>query len=94
VSAHHEKLNGSGYPYGWRADQIDQPTRILTIADIFQALAQDRPYRGRLSLPQILSIMDNMAAQGEIDPTLYTTLRQNAAPLFHIATESESLLEV
>jgi putative nucleotidyltransferase with HDIG domain len=94
VSAHHEKLNGSGYPYGWCADQIDQPTRILTIADIFQALAQDRPYRGRLSLPQILSIMDNMAAQGEIDPTLYTTLRQNAAPLFHIATESESLLEV
>ena len=43
---HHEKLDGSGYPRGLTAEEIDLPTRILTVADIFDALSKDRPLPG------------------------------------------------
>lgn len=85
ASEHHEKLDGSGYPYGWTADQIDLPTRILGISDIFQALCQKRPYRERLGVDQVLRIMDDMAEAGQIDPQVYAVLKNNRHPLYNIA---------
>ena len=85
ASEHHEKLDGSGYPFGWAEDRIDEPTRILTICDIFQALCQKRPYRDRLSADDVIQIMDKMAAQGEIDPTIYHLLKVNRTELYQIA---------
>lgn len=49
VRHHHEKLDGTGYPDGLKGDQITMPVRILAIADIFDALTSDRPYRKALS---------------------------------------------
>lgn len=49
VRHHHEKLDGSGYPDGLKDDEITPLTRITTIADIYDALTTDRPYRGRMS---------------------------------------------
>ena len=85
ASEHHEKLNGSGYPFGWSGNQIDEPTRILTICDIFQALCQKRPYRDRLSADEVIRIMDDMEAHGEIDSTIYHLLKVNRAELYQIA---------
>jgi HD-GYP domain-containing protein (c-di-GMP phosphodiesterase class II) len=45
ASAHHERLDGSGYPEGLRADQLQQKARILAVADVFDALTQTRHYR-------------------------------------------------
>jgi putative nucleotidyltransferase with HDIG domain len=45
ASLHHEKLDGSGYPWGVRGEDLDLPTRILCVADIFEALTAPRPYR-------------------------------------------------
>ncbi len=45
VLHHHELLDGSGYPHGLRGEQIPQLVRILTVADVFDALVSDRPYR-------------------------------------------------
>lgn len=85
ASEHHEKLDGSGYPFGWSGDQIDMPTRILTIADIFQALCQKRPYRDRLQVDEVLEIMDTMEKEGQIDSDIYGLLKVNKLELYKTA---------
>ena len=49
VRDHHERLDGSGYPRGLSADQIDLDTRILTVCDVYDALISKRVYRGAWS---------------------------------------------
>jgi len=82
---HHEKLNGSGYPYGWSGDQIDAETRVLTICDIFQALCQKRPYRPRLPVEEVITIMSRMRANGEIDSDLFTLVLAHRDVLYQTA---------
>jgi HD-GYP domain-containing protein (c-di-GMP phosphodiesterase class II) len=55
---HHEKLNGKGYPYGISGSAISHATRIVTLADIFDALTAERPYRGPMPISQALAIME------------------------------------
>ncbi|NUY55459.1 MULTISPECIES: HD-GYP domain-containing protein [unclassified Salinivibrio] len=57
ASAHHEKLDGSGYPDGMQGDDISLLTRIITTADIFDAITAERPYRGPIPMNKALSIM-------------------------------------
>jgi putative nucleotidyltransferase with HDIG domain len=57
AASHHEKLDGSGYPWGLRADQLDFPSRILAVSDIYEALTANRPYRKGMSRSEALSIM-------------------------------------
>lgn len=54
---HHEKLNGTGYPHGLCAADIDLDTRIVTVADIFDALTADRPYRTAMPTAEALAII-------------------------------------
>lgn len=82
---HHEKLNGTGYPYGWSGEQLDLETRVLTVCDIFQALCQKRPYRDRLPAEQVIAIMELMAQAGEIDPGLFALARTRRDDLYAIA---------
>ncbi len=85
ASHHHEKLNGSGYPYGWSADQIDEETRVLALCDIFQALCQKRPYRERLQVDEVLAIMTRMTEAGELDPVIFHLITENGERLYHVA---------
>ncbi len=55
VAAHHERLDGTGYPNGLRGDQISLETRILTVADIFESMTAHRPYRASLGIEVALS---------------------------------------
>jgi len=55
---HHEKLDGSGYPRSLRAGDLDVPMRVLAVADVFEALTADRPYRGPLPPEEALGIID------------------------------------
>jgi len=57
AGAHHERIDGKGYPKQLRADAIPLETRIITVADIFDALSADRPYRGALPLEEALAIL-------------------------------------
>ena len=57
AAAHHERLDGKGYPRGLTADDISLETRIITTADIFDAITADRPYRGPIPIPKALEIM-------------------------------------
>ena len=83
ASQHHEKLNGIGYP----ARETDLPleSRILAVADIVQALAQDRPYRKGLSVEKILSIVDDMTAEGELDMQVVDCLHANHQKAYQVA---------
>jgi HD-GYP domain-containing protein (c-di-GMP phosphodiesterase class II) len=54
---HHERLDGSGYPYGMTAAELDMPARILQVADVAEALTAERPYRAALPVDEVLSIM-------------------------------------
>ncbi len=58
AAAHHERLDGKGYPHGLTAAQIAQETRIITVADIFDAITAERPYRGPIPVPEAISIME------------------------------------
>ena len=69
---HHEKLNGLGYPYKLSAPEIPVQTRMMTIADIFDALsAADRPYKKSVGLDRALQILDFAVKDGELDPSLF-----------------------
>ncbi|MGH7312975.1 MAG: HD domain-containing phosphohydrolase [Candidatus Rokuibacteriota bacterium] len=69
--SHHEKLDGSGYPHGLTGDQIPVQSRIMTIADIFDALtAGDRPYKRAVPVEQALAILEEERRAGAIDGEL------------------------
>ncbi|MFQ5817699.1 MAG: HD domain-containing phosphohydrolase [Terriglobia bacterium] len=70
--AHHEFLNGTGYPYQLRGEQIPPQTRIMTISDIFDALsAADRPYKKAVPVERALNILGAMVKDGQLDPVLF-----------------------
>jgi len=58
AALHHEKLDGTGYPFGYTADDLDLPERILVVADIYDALSSDRPYRKGMVEPVITAILE------------------------------------
>ena len=69
---HHEKLNGTGYPYKLMAPEIPVQTRMMTISDIFDALAAaDRPYKKAVSIERALEILALSVDDGELDPGLF-----------------------
>ncbi|MBS1145092.1 MAG: Metal-dependent phosphohydrolase, subdomain [Proteobacteria bacterium] len=74
-AAHHERLDGKGYPRGLMADEICIETRIITTADIFDAITAERPYRGAVPIPKTLEIMaENLGTA--IDPQCFEALKQ------------------
>jgi putative nucleotidyltransferase with HDIG domain len=54
---HHEKLDGSGYPFGLKAEDLSLESRLIAVADVYGALSEDRPYRGGLDPDEIAGIM-------------------------------------
>jgi HD-GYP domain-containing protein (c-di-GMP phosphodiesterase class II) len=77
AGAHHEKLDGSGYPQGLRGEQIPLQSRMMTVADIYDALtAADRPYKRAVSVQQALDILGDEARAGHIDGDLLEVFAQ------------------
>ncbi|MEO8634230.1 MAG: HD domain-containing phosphohydrolase [Gemmatimonadales bacterium] len=69
---HHEKLNGAGYPRKVGGDAIPMQTRMMTIADIYDALtAQDRPYKRALPTTRALDILGDEVKLGQLDAELF-----------------------
>jgi len=74
---HHEEPDGSGYPF--HVPNIDLPleARILRVADIFQALAQNRPYRRGLTADAVLAFLEDLVAKGRVEAGIVATLAQD-----------------
>ena len=75
VYAHHERLDGSGYPDGISGESIPLTARVTTIADIFDALTTARVYRAALTRAEALEIMTQEARRGWWDTRLLDTFR-------------------
>jgi HD-GYP domain-containing protein (c-di-GMP phosphodiesterase class II) len=76
--AHHEKLNGTGYPCKLRGDEIPLPTKMMTICDIFDALtASDRPYKRAVPIDRALGILEASVHAGEVDRELFNIFRES-----------------
>jgi HD-GYP domain-containing protein (c-di-GMP phosphodiesterase class II)/HAMP domain-containing protein len=72
AGAHHERMDGQGYPKGLVRDQISLQGRILGLADVFEALtARDRPYKKPMGLRQALRVLEEMRDEGHIDGDLF-----------------------
>lgn len=67
---HHERLNGTGYPFGLAADSLEPEARLMAIADITQSLLETRPYRAGMSKSQVRHILQNHVQAGNLDPAL------------------------
>jgi HD-GYP domain-containing protein (c-di-GMP phosphodiesterase class II) len=76
ASAHHERLDGSGYPRGLRRDAISLPGRILAVADVSQALSQPRPYRAALDQTQAAELLTAEVRAGRLDGDVVHTMLQ------------------
>ena len=66
AGAHHEKLDGSGYWRGVAADAIPQAARVLAVADVYEALTADRPYRAAMRPEEALGILGGDVEQGKL----------------------------
>ncbi|EGW20455.1 HD-GYP domain-containing protein [Methylobacter tundripaludum] len=82
---HHETLIGDGYPFKNGTKELDLECRIITVADIFQALAQERPYRHTMSLEYILDDLQSRVASGHLDAGVVAKLTENAALYYRLA---------
>lgn len=82
VRHHHEKMDGSGYPDGLKGNEISLPARIMAVADIYDALTTDRPYRSAMSKEKALLILREEADQGKLDKDV-------VAGLLHVMEQSE-----
>jgi HD-GYP domain-containing protein (c-di-GMP phosphodiesterase class II) len=78
AGAHHERLDGGGYPRGLTGDDIGLETRIITTADIFDAITAERPYRGAIPVPQALDMMEQTVGTA-LDPDCFAALKRAMA---------------
>ncbi|MBK9610072.1 HD domain-containing phosphohydrolase [Candidatus Amarobacter glycogenicus] len=76
VGGHHERLDGSGYPLGLSAEEISVFPRITAVADMYDALTTDRPYRLGLSPQEAIRILWRDAETGLVDPEVVAALRR------------------
>ncbi len=67
---HHEKLNGTGYPFGLSAHELEPEARLMAVADITQSLLETRPYRAGLSKDKVIQILHNNVQLEHIDPEI------------------------
>lgn len=74
---HHERPNSTGYPFGKSDAELDLQSRIVTVADVFTALHEDRPYRASMSWDKIASVLNKMAQQGELNRRMVSAVLDN-----------------
>lgn len=90
---HHERLDGSGYPFRCKADELDTGARILMVADIFTALAEDRPYRKGMSREGIVQIIKQFSDRQLLDSMIVRLLFENFDEIFSYVAEKQVVAE-
>jgi putative two-component system response regulator len=90
IRHHHERHDGSGYPDGLRGDEIPITAAILQLADVYDALTTDRPYRKASRWDEALQIMDDEAKMGWWDRNLFDNFRTMIADM-HADSSTQKL---
>lgn len=90
AAQHHERLDGTGYPFHVHNDALSIGSRIIAGADVFAALSENRPYRNGIPIADVLAIMQHMVDDHHLDPDVYDWIRCNAEELSHECTTVQS----
>jgi HD-GYP domain-containing protein (c-di-GMP phosphodiesterase class II) len=77
ASMHHERLDGSGYPFHVKAENFPLGSRIMAVADVFVAVAEDRPYRKGMSRDHAVNLLLEMAKKKQLDANIVDLLARN-----------------
>jgi HD-GYP domain-containing protein (c-di-GMP phosphodiesterase class II) len=77
ASFHHEKLDGSGYPFHIAGDSLPVGSRIMAVADVFTAITEDRPYRKGMEFDNAKKVLNNMVADNALDGRIVKLLLEN-----------------
>ncbi len=77
AAQHHERVDGTGYPYHLGEAGMSLEARIVAVADVFQALAQKRPYREPLPPAEIIQILNKQVADGQLDQQIVKHVEDN-----------------
>jgi len=85
ASCHHERLDGSGYPFGLSARNLGLGERVVAVADVFQAMSQGRPYRPELDENTILQRLSREAREGRLDGDLVALVAEDPETFFALA---------
>jgi HD-GYP domain-containing protein (c-di-GMP phosphodiesterase class II) len=89
AGSHHETLIGDGYLFQYDASQLSREARIVSVADVFQALAQDRPYRKGMPPREVLSVLLEMRDAGKLDSGLVALVAADLDACYQAAMPRE-----
>ena len=76
AALHHEKLDGSGYPFGLTEADLSKPERLMACLDIYQALTEVRPYKAGMTHEEAMQILERMGKEGQLDPEIIKEIDQ------------------
>lgn len=88
---HHERLDGSGYPYHLRDVDLPQGARIVAVADVFTAITENRPYRMGMGKVDGLRVMNDMAKTGKLDGKLVKLLNSRFDEVVAVTSTAERI---
>ena len=86
---HHERLDGRGYPFHHDSDNLSLGSQIMAVADVFTALAEDRPYRKGMEQDKVVSILKKMADGSAINAEVVTLLKDNYEEINSLRHQSQ-----
>jgi len=94
ASQHHERVDGSGYPFQYASQQLSLEARIVAVADVFQSYTQDRPHREKLLPEDILIILRQEMEMGKLDKQCVLMIENNIETCWKaVSLNSEELLK-
>jgi HD-GYP domain-containing protein (c-di-GMP phosphodiesterase class II) len=74
---HHERLDGSGYPFHYKGDEMPIASRIMAVADVFTATTEDRPYRAGMEKGAVMDVLKNLGDTGLLAPEIVAKARSH-----------------
>ena len=89
ASYHHEKLNGSGYPFHVKGENFNKLARIMAVADIVTAITEDRPYRLGMDGERAIGILYDMVEKGEIDKGTVDIVKENFTRISDVRVKAQ-----
>ncbi len=89
---HHERLDGSGYPFHVSGEEYSLGARIVSVADIFTAITEDRPYRKGISVEKTLKVLASMVKKGKLDGNVVAMLHDHHRELDSLRANAQKTL--
>lgn len=91
---HHEKINGNGYPFHLKGDELPLGSRVMAVADVFTAITEDRPYRVGMRYENAVKLLMSMVDDGSLDGDIVKILIENYHDINKVRIEAQEKADV